>query len=102
MVNLKKMDHVAIAVKDLEDSLTRWRDSLGMKPGPIEEIAERGVRLCKLTTADGPGIELVSPLGADSPVAKFLAEHGEGIHHFCFEVEDIEGILEELKGREQD
>ena len=94
---IKKMDHVAIAVEDLEESVSRWAGALGMKPGPLEELAQRKVRLCKLTADNSPEVELLSALDPDSPIARFLAKNGEGIHHFCFEVENIDKALAVLK-----
>jgi methylmalonyl-CoA/ethylmalonyl-CoA epimerase len=93
----KTIEHIGIAVRDVEKSQARWTNLFGAKSGPIEEITERGVRLAKLNFPDGPAVELVSPLGEGSPLAKFLEERGEGIHHFCFEVEEIEAMMEELK-----
>ena len=97
MGNIKGMDHVAIAVEDLEESISRWADSLGLRPGPVEEVAQRMVRLCKLTGENSPALELVSARNPDSPIAKFIEKNGEGIHHFCFEVDDIEAALATLK-----
>jgi methylmalonyl-CoA epimerase len=97
MGTIKKMDHVAIAVEDLEESVSRWVDALGMRPGQVEYLAQRKVRLCKLTAENSPALELISALDPDSPIAKFIAKNGEGIHHFCFEVDDIEAALAELK-----
>lgn len=94
---IKKMDHVAIAVKDLEEAVAHWAGALGMTPGPLEEVAQRKVRLCKLTADNSPEVELLSALGTDSPIATFLAKKGEGIHHFCFEVESIDKALAALK-----
>ncbi len=91
------LDHIAVAVKDLDGSLARWTRSLGMKPGEIEEVAGQKVRLCKLQISHGPAIELISPTEPDSPVARFIKKKGEGIHHFCFEVPDIGEALEILK-----
>ena len=91
------LDHIAVAVKDLEGSLAQWTRSLGLKPGEIEEVAGQKVRLCKLQISHGPAIELISPIELDSPVARFIKKRGEGIHHFCFEVPDIEEALEVFK-----
>jgi methylmalonyl-CoA epimerase len=96
-MGIRKMDHVAIAVKDITASLNRWEKALGLEPGEVEDLPERGVRLCKLSAPGSPALELISPLGDDSTVARFLSDHGEGIHHFCFEVPDIEESLESLK-----
>ncbi len=96
-MKVKAIDHIGIAVRDLEKSLARWTALFGAENASIEEIAERGVRLAILNFPESPAVELVSPLGETSPLAKFLEERGEGIHHFCFEVEDIEAMMEELK-----
>lgn len=96
---MKKIEHVGIAVKNLEKSLAMWADSFNLKVRGIEEIKERGVKLAHLDLEMGPSIELVSPCGEGSPLEKFLIDKGEGIHHFCFEVEDIEKVMVELKER---
>lgn len=95
-MKVKRVHHIGIAVRDLEESLKRWSALFAAEPGPIEEIPERGVRLGHLRFAEGPEIELVAPLGAASPVAKFLESRGEGIQHFTLEVEDIETAMREL------
>ncbi|MBM3284409.1 MAG: methylmalonyl-CoA epimerase [Candidatus Aminicenantes bacterium] len=91
------IDHIGIAVRNLEESVARWTALFGVKASPVEELPERGVRLVHLCFPGGPVIELVSPLGPESPVARFLEARGEGIHHFTLEVEDIEGMMEHLK-----
>ena len=96
-MKIKAIDHIGIAVRDLEKGQVRWTALFGPESGPIEEIAARGVRLVKLNFPEGPSVELISPLGDASALAKFLEDRGEGIHHFCLEVEDIEAMMEELK-----
>lgn len=96
-MRIEKIDHIGIAVRNLEESLARWEELLGVKARKIEEIKERGVRLVHLDLEKGPSVELVSPFGDESPLAKFIEERGEGIHHFCFKVKDIEKVMEELK-----
>jgi len=96
-MRIERIDHIGIAVRDLEESLARWQELLGVKARKIEEIKERGVRLVHLDLEKGPSVELVSPFGEESPLAKFIEERGEGIHHFCFKVKDIEKVMEELK-----
>lgn len=91
------LDHIAIAVKDLERSIELWTSALKIKSEAIEEIPDRQVRLAKLKPQSSPAIELVSALGEGSPVAKFIESRGEGIHHLCFQVTDIEQSLKELK-----
>ena len=95
-MKVKRVHHIGIAVRDLEESLKRWSALFAAEPGPIEEIPERGVRLGHLRFAEAPEIELVAPLGAASPVAKFLESRGEGIQHFTLEVDDIETAMREL------
>lgn len=92
-----KIEHIGIAVNNLEESLALWTERLNLSARGIEEIEERGVKLAHLEVEDGPSIELVTPCGEGSPLEKFLKERGEGIHHFCFEVQDIEEAAQRLK-----
>ncbi len=92
-----KIEHIGIAVNNLEESLTLWAEGLNLRAREIEEIQERGVKLACLEVDDGPSIELVAPSGEGSPLEKFLRERGEGIHHFCFEVQDVEDAVKRLK-----
>lgn len=94
---ITRLDHIAIAVKDLEQSVKLWSDSLKIPCETFEEIPERQVRLAKLKPQGSPAIELISALGEDSPVAKFIGKRGEGIHHLCFQVADIDQALRELR-----
>ena len=94
---IKKLDHIGIAVKDMENGLNRWKALLNAADADIEEIPERGVRAAHLDIPGGGSVELVEPLTPDSPVAKFLETRGEGIHHVCFEVKDIEAAIKGLK-----
>ncbi len=96
-MSITKLDHIAIAVQDVESSADLWVKTLGLDAGVVEVLADRGVRLCKLTADRVPDLELVAPLGEDSPIARFIARKGEGIHHICFEVRNIEQSLEDLK-----
>jgi methylmalonyl-CoA/ethylmalonyl-CoA epimerase len=88
--------HLGVAVRDLEKSVARWTSLFGAESGPVEELPERGVRLAQLRFPEGPAVELVSPAGENSPLARFLAERGEGVHHLTLEVEDIEAAMREL------
>ena len=92
-----RLDHIGVAVKDLEESLEKWQQTLELELSGIEGIEERGVRVAQLDFENGPSIELISALGEDSAVKRFLDERGEGIHHFCFEVDDIHRTIKELK-----
>jgi methylmalonyl-CoA/ethylmalonyl-CoA epimerase len=92
-----KIEHIGIAVKNLDESVALWTEMLGLKVRGIEEIEERGVKLAHLELEGGPSVELVTPCGEDSPLEKFLKDKGEGIHHFCIEVGDIEAAIGKLK-----
>lgn len=92
-----KIEHIGIAVNNLEESLSLWTERLNLRARGIEEIQERGVKLAHLEIEEGPSIELVSPSGEGSPLERFLRERGEGIHHFCFEVQDIEEAVQNLR-----
>jgi len=91
------MDHVGVAVKNLDAAISVYRDVLGFKLLGVHVLTERKVRVAFLSTGGETQIELLEPLGSDSPVAKFLESRGEGIHHFAVEVDDIEAVLAELK-----
>lgn len=93
-----KIDHIGIATKSIEEGLTIWQKVLGLKPDHMEEIADQGVRVCMLPVGD-TRVELLEPLGPDTPVGKFLAKRGPGMHHIALEVKDIRGSLAELKSR---
>lgn len=98
-MGIKRIDHIGIAVKNLEESLKRWIELFGAKVGVVEEIMERRVKVAHLEFEDGSAVELVASLGKDSPIEKFIEEKGEGIHHLSFEVEGIEELMEELKNQ---
>jgi methylmalonyl-CoA/ethylmalonyl-CoA epimerase len=91
------VDHVGIAVKNLDDAVHVYRDVLGFKLEGIHVLAERSVRVALMSASGETRIELLEPLGGDSAIARFLESHGEGIHHFAVEVEDIESVLAGLK-----
>lgn len=92
---LKHIDHVGIAVPDLNAALETWR-RMGLADVEIEEIPDQGVRVAMLPLGEGK-IELLEPLSEESPVARFLARKGPGIHHVAFRVADIEEALQTAK-----
>jgi methylmalonyl-CoA/ethylmalonyl-CoA epimerase len=97
-VKAKGLDHVAIAVKDLDKAISIYRDALGLELAEIEDVPEQHVR----TAIFGHGmgrVELICPTDADNGVARFLEKRGEGLHHVCIEVEDIDAALAALKAR---
>jgi len=91
------IDHVGVAVKNLDEAVSVYRDILGFRLESIDVLTERKVRVAFFSTGDESRIELLEPIGSDSPVAKFLESRGEGIHHIAVKVENIEAVLEELK-----
>ena len=93
-----KMDHIGIAVHSIEEARIFYEDSLGLKVDEVVELPERKVRLAVIRM-ENQVIELVEPLGEDSPVQKFLDKKGEGIHHIAFNVEDIDAALETMKNK---
>jgi methylmalonyl-CoA epimerase len=95
-MNLKNIDHIGIAVSNLQESLSFWETSLGIELHGIEEVAEQNVRTAFLPVG-GTEIELLEPTSADSSVARFIEKHGEGLHHIAIRVDDIEVALAELK-----
>ena len=97
-VKAKGLDHVAIAVKDLDKAIPIYRDALGLELAEIEVVEEQHVR----TAIFGHGmgrVELICPTDNDNGVARFLEKRGEGMHHICIEVEDIHAALAALKAR---
>lgn len=96
---IRRIDHVAIVVRDLEASLRFYRDTLGISPSRVLDFPSEGVKIAFLPLG-GPGgseIELLEPVDLDSGVARFLETRGEGLHHICLEVPDIERALDELR-----
>lgn len=91
----KKINHIGIAVKNIETSTPFYRDVLGMNFEGTEEVAEQKVRVAFLQIGESR-IELLEPTAPDSPVAKFLEKNGEGIHHIAYEVDNLEATLAEL------
>lgn len=89
------IDHLGIAVRSIETALRFWKDSLGLPVSEPEEVASEGVRVVFVPLGESR-IELLEPLGADSPIARFIAKKGEGIHHVCLRVTDIDGALAKL------
>ena len=95
-MNLGPLHHVAIAVQRIEDALPFFRDSLGMTADRIRELPDQHVRVVFLGDAKGR-IELIQPLGTDSGVAKFVAEHPKPtLHHVCYVVDDLAATLDKL------
>ncbi len=94
----EKIDHVGIAVADLEKALAFYRDQLGLEFKGTEEVEEQKVRVAFFPVGESK-IELLESTDPAGPVGKFIEKKGEGVHHLSFRVSDIEGKLKELKER---
>ncbi len=92
---IKKIDHIAIVVHNIEEALQVYEGTLGLELAEVEEVPEQAVRIAFLPVGESE-LELVEPLSTDSGVAKFLEKRGEGLHHICLEVDDIEAALQDL------
>ena len=95
---IKRMDHVAIAVKSIDEALKFYSDVLGLKPKKIEIIADQGVKAALIPVGDGE-IELLEPIDPQAGVAKFIERQGEGLHHICLEVDQVDDALKEMEGK---
>ena len=96
MPQIKQINHVAIVVEDIDESLAFWRDALGIEMHELRDVPAEKSKVAFLPVA-GSEIELVQPTSDDSGIAKYLAKRGQGMHHVCLEVDDIEGMLALLK-----
>lgn len=92
---LSAIDHVGVAVEDIDSALGYYRDVLKLPLVHRETLEEQGVHAALLDVGDGH-VELVAPLGPETGVAKFLARRGSGLHHVAYRVEDIEATLRQL------
>jgi methylmalonyl-CoA/ethylmalonyl-CoA epimerase len=95
---LDRIDHVGIAVADLDPAIALYEKTLGMPLVHREKVTEQGVEAVLLDVGDGH-IELLEPLAEDTPVGKFLAKKGPGLHHVAYAVADVNAALDELAGQ---
>jgi len=93
---IKKIDHIAIGVKDLDSAIAFYRDTLGLTASEPEDVASQKVRVVMVPVGEVK-IELMTPISDDSPLAKSMAKRGEGIQHICFRTDDINGELQTLQ-----
>jgi methylmalonyl-CoA/ethylmalonyl-CoA epimerase len=96
MPKIKKIDHIAIVVEDIEAALGFWRDTLGLELDHIEDVPEQQ-SLVAFLPSGGSEVELIKPTTDDSGVARYLQKRGPGMHHICFEVDDIHATLAFMK-----
>jgi methylmalonyl-CoA/ethylmalonyl-CoA epimerase len=90
---LAAIDHIGVAVEDLDEAIALYRDRLGMKEQHRETVEEQGVDAVLLEIGHGH-IELLSPLGPETAVGRFLERHGPGMHHVAYRTDDIDAELE--------
>ena len=95
---MKRMNHIAIAVADLDAAEKIYREILKLEWKGREEVADQKV-MTSIFRAGESRVELICPTAEDSPIAAFLTRRGNGLHHICFEVENIKAEMERLKSR---
>lgn len=98
MPEIKKINHVAVVVDDMEKALAFWRDALGMELHELRDVSAEKSQVAFLPL-EGSEVELVVPTSNDSGIAKYLAKRGPGMHHICLEVDDILGMLAQLRSK---
>jgi methylmalonyl-CoA/ethylmalonyl-CoA epimerase len=98
MARVTKINHIAIAVPEIEGALDFWKDALGLELDHIEDVPSQNSIVAFLPTGESE-VELVKPTQEDSGLGRFLKEKGPGIHHVCLEVDDLEGMLADLKSK---
>ena len=95
MAGVKKVDHLGIAVKDLDAALRFYEQALGIRCTHVEELPERGIKVAFLPLGD-VRLELITPTRDNSEVSRFLETRGDGIHHVCFEAPDAQAAVDGL------
>jgi methylmalonyl-CoA/ethylmalonyl-CoA epimerase len=91
-----RIDHIGVAVEEIEPALELYRDGFELAVAHREVVAEQGVEAVLLDVGENH-VELLAPLDADTPVGKFLARQGPGLHHVAYQVDDIDATLDALK-----
>jgi len=91
-----KIDHIGIATNDINEAAKFYQDALRLELADIEEVADQKVRVAMLPIGESR-VELLEPTSPDSPISKFLAKRGPGIHHLAVQVDDIGAALENLR-----
>jgi methylmalonyl-CoA epimerase len=93
---LGRIDHIGVATDDLDAAVALYEGALGMPVAHRETVESQGVEAVLLRIGDGH-VELLRPLGPDTPIGKYLDNRGPGLHHVAYAVEDIDGVLSKLK-----
>jgi methylmalonyl-CoA/ethylmalonyl-CoA epimerase len=91
-----RIDHIGVAVEQIEPAIELYRDSFQLVVAHREVVADQGVEAALLDVGEGH-VELLAPLGAETPVGRFLARQGPGLHHVAYQVTDIDATLATLK-----
>jgi methylmalonyl-CoA/ethylmalonyl-CoA epimerase len=91
-----RIDHIGVAVEDLDQAVALYRDGLGMREQHRETVEQQGVEAVLLEIGEGH-VELLSPLGSETAVGRFLEKRGPGIHHVAYRTEDIDSALDSVR-----
>ena len=94
----RHLNHVAIAVKDIEQTLAFYRDVFGTDPAEVEEVSDQGIKAA-LVQVGGSQLEFIQPTDPSGGIARFIERRGEAMHHICFEVEGLQERLDGLASR---
>lgn len=98
MFNIYKVDHIGIAVKNLDEVIALYQDALGLHVHGIETVPEQKAKVAFVPCGETE-LEFLEPTDSDGPIGKFLAKNGDGIHHIALGVDNIEAALEDLKAK---
>ena len=98
MPKIKQIHHIAVVVDDMDKALSFWRDALGMELQELRDVPAEKSQVAFLPLS-GSEVELVRPTTDDSGIAKYLAKRGPGMHHICLEVDDIAGMMSQLRSK---
>ena len=93
---LDRIDHIGVATDDLDGAIALYEGTMGMPVSHRETVESQGVEAVLLDVGEGH-VELLRPLGPDTPIGRYLERRGPGLHHVAYAVEDIEGVLGKLK-----
>jgi methylmalonyl-CoA/ethylmalonyl-CoA epimerase len=93
---LGRIDHIGVATEDLDGAIALYEGTMGMPVAHRETVESQGVEAVLLDVGDGH-VELLRPLGPETPIGRYLEKRGPGLHHVAYAVEDIEGVLDRLK-----
>ena len=96
MPKITKINHIAVAVSDIDKSLSFWRDALGLELAELRDVPAESAQIAFLPIG-GTEVELVRPIIDDSGLAKYIEKRGQGMHHLCLETDDIEAMMLQLK-----